>query len=150
MNMTDETNDERLATMNLFFRLSSRYFLIIFNFFSNILYKKIYSDIAFFSSTILWSYDRCETRILNVFLSKTFRNSWYSNEKTSLITMFDLLCFSRCFSTFFRVTKNRFTFLRLFIMLKTNASIIAMFISDKNFFSFELKIVSSLKLSLKS
>jgi hypothetical protein len=48
------------------------------------------------------------------------------------------------------MTKNRFTFLRLLIMLKTNVSIIAIFISDNDFFSFGLEILSSLKLSLKS
>jgi hypothetical protein len=98
-----------------------------------------------FFRTILWSYDRWKTRMLNVFLSNTSRNSWYSEDNTFFITMSDLLCFSRCFSTSFRMTKNRLTFFLLFIILNDDASIIAMFITKTDFFSFELEISSSLR-----
>ncbi len=145
MNITDETNDERLATINLFSRLSSRYFLTIFNSFFDILYRCVYSDIAFFFNSILWSYDRWKTKMLNVFLSNTSRNSWYSNDNTFFITMFDMLCFLKCFFTSFRMTKNRFTFFFLLIILNVDAFIIAMFITRIDFFSFELEILSSLR-----
>jgi hypothetical protein len=41
MNIIDDAKNERLSTMNLFFQLFSRYFLTIFNSFSNILYKEV-------------------------------------------------------------------------------------------------------------
>jgi hypothetical protein len=88
--------------------------------------------------------------MLNAFLSNTFKNSWYFDEKTSLIIVSDLLCFSKCFSTFFNVIENKLTFFLLLIMLNASASIIAMFISNNDFLSFELKISSSLRLSLKA
>jgi hypothetical protein len=62
--------------------------------------------------------------------------------------MFNLICFLKCFFTFFKVIEKRFTFFRLFIMLNVNASIIAIFISD--YFFIESKILNSLRLSLKS
>ncbi len=145
MNITDETNDERFATINLFSRLSSRYFLTIFNSSSNILYRDVYSNIASFFNTILWSYDRWKAKVLNVFLSNTSKNSWYSEDKTFFITMSDLLCFSKCFFTSFKVTKNKFTFFLLFIILNVDVFIIAMFITKIDFFFFELKILNSLR-----
>jgi hypothetical protein len=88
--------------------------------------------------------------VLNAFLSKTSRNSWYSKSKTFFITTSDFLCFSKCFFTSFKMTENKFTFFLLLIMLNVDVSIIAMFISDNDFFFFELEISSSLSLSLKS